>query len=321
MHIGVTMFFVLSGLLLCLRYFDADITTRKGFYNFMVNRFARIYPVYFLVITVSYIVYSQTSYFEQTIIKSGALYYFGSLTFVRGFFADFFTAFVPHSWSLTVEECFYILCPVIFLLIKKNAKAVVWLPLLFIFTGCLLVFICNGSAVYGFFHDFRFLFNFTFFGRCIEFFIGIGLGLLYKKNIVLPVKKLNFTVTGIVIIILCGWGLSMFHTAEHYGDYFTGGIILNNLILPVCGISILYWGLLTEKNIVTSILSSKVFTLLGKSSYAFYLIHLGLFAELFYFNVSKNPALYFIYLNVLAIVLYKFFEHPMNTFLKNKLSR
>jgi peptidoglycan/LPS O-acetylase OafA/YrhL len=273
------------------------------------------------VITVSYIVYSQTGYFEHTTIKSGGLYYFGSLIFIRGFFADFYSAFVPHSWSLTVEECFYVLCPVIFLFIKRNSKAIVWLPLIFIAAGCLIVFACNGSAIYGFFHDYRFLFNFTFFGRCIEFFIGIGVGLLYKKNRLPPVKKINFTITGIVVMMLCVFGLSLLHTNEHYGDYYAVGIVLNNLILPLAGISVLYWGLLTEQNIITTILSSKLFTLLGKSSYAFYLIHLGLFAELFYFNVSKNPALYFIYLNVLAIALYQFFEHPLNQFLKNKWRR
>lgn len=321
MHIGVTMFFVLSGLLLCLRYFDADITSRKGFYNFMVNRFARIYPVYFLVITASYIAYSQTSYFEHTLVKNGALYYWGSISFVRGFFADFYSAFVPHSWSLTVEECFYVLCPVIFLCIKKSKWSIIGLPLLFIATGCLLVIISNGNVAYGFFNNYRFVFNFTFLGRSIEFFIGIGLGLLYKKRSLLPVKKFSFTIAGIIMIAICVLGLSFFHTDEHYGDYYVGGIIINNLILPLTGISLLYWGLLTEQNMVTSLLSSKVFTLLGKSSYAFYLVHLGWFAEIFYFNVSKNPLIYFIYLNVLAIALYKFFEHPLNKFIKRRLSR
>ncbi|MEI9959449.1 MAG: hypothetical protein WDM90_24730 [Ferruginibacter sp.] len=103
------------------------------------------------------------------------------------------------------------------------------------------------------------------------------------------VKRSSYTVAGIVIIALCVWGLSLLHTGTQYGDYFTGGIILNNVVLPLTGIAVLYWGLLTEKNIITKLLSSKIFSLLGKSSYVFYLIHIGIFAELFYFHVSKNP--------------------------------
>ncbi len=74
----------------------------------MLNRFARIYPVYFLIITLSFIIYTYTGDFEHTTLKNGTLYYLGSVFFVRGFFADFYNYFVAQSWSLTVEECFYI---------------------------------------------------------------------------------------------------------------------------------------------------------------------------------------------------------------------
>ncbi|MEI9959448.1 MAG: hypothetical protein WDM90_24725 [Ferruginibacter sp.] len=70
------------------------------------------------------------------------------------------------------------LCPVFFLLIKKNIRAIIWIPLLLIGTGCLIVYMGKGNMPYGFFKDYRFLFNFTFLGRCIEFFAGIALGLM-----------------------------------------------------------------------------------------------------------------------------------------------
>ena len=45
LHMGVDMFFVLSGFLITYRYFDENPINFK---KYMVNRIARIYPMYFL---------------------------------------------------------------------------------------------------------------------------------------------------------------------------------------------------------------------------------------------------------------------------------
>ena len=45
-HIGVDLFFVLSGFLITFRYFDQNPLNLK---KYLVNRIARIYPMYFLV--------------------------------------------------------------------------------------------------------------------------------------------------------------------------------------------------------------------------------------------------------------------------------
>ena len=50
MHIGVTVFFVLSGFLIGYRYLGRSGALRTYF----VNRFARIYPLYFLLTTLTF---------------------------------------------------------------------------------------------------------------------------------------------------------------------------------------------------------------------------------------------------------------------------
>src|SRR6476661_747092 len=55
LHIGVSLFFVLSGLLICLRYYDSFGNGRGSFYNYMVKRVAKIYPVYFLVLSLNFV--------------------------------------------------------------------------------------------------------------------------------------------------------------------------------------------------------------------------------------------------------------------------
>lgn len=320
MHIGVTVFFVLSGLLITLRYYDLSINTREAFYRYMVKRFARIFPVFILILSLNFIWYASMN-IDTGDFFSTPVHYIVAATLLRGFFAFPANVPLPQSWSLTVEECFYLACPVIFFFARKKIRSLVITPLLLIAIGIFLCIVFSQYPFHDLFDDLGFLFNFTFFGRCIEFFAGIGTALLYKKYVPPLKKSIVYTSIGIGVIFICLSGLSLLHTDLHYGDYYAKGIIINNLILPVFGISLLFWGLLTEKNFITGLLSSRTMVLLGKSSYIFYLIHVGVFTAIFYPAISTNIIFLFIYLNVLSILLYKGFEHPVNKWLRRKLLR
>ena len=49
LHIGVAIFFVLSGFLITLRYSNSTQWTWRWWGTYLRNRFARIYPMYFLL--------------------------------------------------------------------------------------------------------------------------------------------------------------------------------------------------------------------------------------------------------------------------------
>ena len=58
LHIGVTVFFVLSGFLIGYRYVGGSPVALRTYF---ANRFARIYPMYFLLTTVTFVlVYGRT---------------------------------------------------------------------------------------------------------------------------------------------------------------------------------------------------------------------------------------------------------------------
>src|SRR5689334_14754720 len=57
---GVTLFFVLSGFLITYKYFDKLQASRGWIRYYFVNRFARIYPVYFLLLTVVILIRKDT---------------------------------------------------------------------------------------------------------------------------------------------------------------------------------------------------------------------------------------------------------------------
>jgi peptidoglycan/LPS O-acetylase OafA/YrhL len=118
------------------------------------------------------------------------------------------------------------------------------------------------------------------------------------------------------------------------------GIITNNYLLPVC-IAMFFYGLITENSHLKKILSNPFVELLGKSSYIFYLIHLGymnhMLHKLFNWLNDRAFSLYdgwgidwhstfeydslnllyaFIVLNAISIFLFKFIEEPLNHYIR-----
>ncbi len=94
-HIGVTIFFVLSGFLITARYLPVASTVPLKYY--IAGRFSRIYPVFFAV-TLLYFILDPAFNLKSL---------FFNLTFLKGFYPPELFSGVRQGWSLTVEECFY----------------------------------------------------------------------------------------------------------------------------------------------------------------------------------------------------------------------
>lgn len=74
--------------------------------------------------------------------------------------------------------------------------------------------------------------------------------------------------------------------------------------------------MLTEKTWLRYLLSTRLFQLLGKSSYVFYLIHMGVLHNLLAAHLTGNVALLFVLLNVVAIGIHLGIEEPLNRWLR-----
>jgi peptidoglycan/LPS O-acetylase OafA/YrhL len=313
LHIGVTLFFVLSGFLIAYRYLDLK---NFVFRTYMVNRFARIYPMYFILTTLTFVVFlllkKDTSEYSFNI-------YLLNISFLKGFFQEYIFSGIDQGWTLTVEETFYLIAPVIFFLVKKRSFYLIVLPCSFILFGMLLVLAFKGSNFHGFFGSMEFMFNGTFFGRSCEFFTGIGLALVYKKN-TFTFKYMTYLGLGVIIFSVFILSLIKTHWNLDSGNLHPLGMFVNTFFLPVFGVSLFYYGLITERTIVSKVLQTPMLVLLGKSSYIFYLIHMGLIALILHKFLSSE-ILVFITLNVLAVLLFKFVEEPMNLYLRAKFSK
>ncbi len=308
-HVGVTLFFVLSGFLIANRYYD---NTPFHFKFYIQKRFARIYPMYFILTSLTFIIgyLSTTNY-------GGFGSYFLNITFLRGFFEDFKFSGIPQGWTLTVEEMFYFLAPFFFFFLRKSKWFLMLFPLLFILLGLFLVNLLEPYHFYGLMGNPNFMIGYTFFGRAFEFFVGIGLALLLRNNYT-PTFK-NFTLLGTIGISLSIYLLSILEVKQETTTIIVLKNTVNTIILPLIGILPLYFGLIKEDTVFSNILKSRIFILLGKSSYVFYLIHIGFFRNALT-SISSNYFFIFLSLNCIAIGLYLYIEKPLNNYFRRNLT-
>ncbi|HVW97897.1 MAG TPA: acyltransferase [Mucilaginibacter sp.] len=341
-HIGVSIFFVLSGFLITFRYYNNFHLTGEWFKQYLKNRVARIYPMYFLLTVAAFVYYFITK--DQSITKGsphpvGLM--FLNITFLRGFFYQYWDTGIAQGWSLTVEECFYFSAPIIFLIAKKYHKFYIQ-PVVITLFAILMVLIFRNVNWHGFFGNFTFVMLFTFFGRCFEFFVGVQLARYVLKNGVKRTNKISFTYGGFILIFVCVFVMAL---QQPIAPWLAGlespiGIITNNYVLCIM-VAFFFYGILTEETRFKKLLALPFVELLGKSSYIFYLIHLGWMYNLLLSNINKlndyifdlydkwgkdwhSPLQYdslnllfiFIILNAVSITLFKLIEEPLNHYIR-----
>lgn len=309
-HTGVTIFFVLSGFLISYRYAAAFRAGLVDFKHYLGKRFARIFPLYIFLTAI--ILVTQRDF--------NGWHWFLNLTLLKGFFNVEKDTGIFQAWSLTVEETFYLLAPLLFAAFRKIGFGTV---LLLLGCGVLLVLVARSLGSDSFFATPEFMLVYTFFGRSFEFFCGYQLARFLKTGSVAPkLPFLNYTWLGITGMLLLHLALNL---AGQAGLVVWFDIrveaLLNNFVLPVAIAAFLY-GLITEKSYISTLLATKPVQFLGRISFAFYLIHShqAYFYDFIYFHLSQNKFLIFLLLNVLAMALYKLVEQPANQFLNRQLS-
>ena len=128
-YLGVDIFFVISGYVISSKiYYDYIETGKINLLNFYKNRIKRIFPLLFFFLFVSYILiilfypakFALGTSLYETIT---ALFGLSNLFFLykgQSYFDNNLDSQLLHTWSLGVEEQFYLVYPLlIFFLFKK----------------------------------------------------------------------------------------------------------------------------------------------------------------------------------------------------------
>jgi peptidoglycan/LPS O-acetylase OafA/YrhL len=308
----MAFFFTLSGFLIFRIYYERLELTGKWFKQYFVNRFARIYPVYFLLLSIAVYIHHE----------SRPWVLFTNYTLTHALFHDAEMIIQP-SWSLTVEECFYLLAPAFMMLARRfNYLAAFTL-------GCVLfaAALAISTTGHGFLGTKGFVLSTTFFGHFVEFFAGIYLALALMKL----ERKESVALSGCKYTIVGLTGVSALLIATifvyaHIPFNSLAVIWLNNFLIPV-PIAVLYWGLLRERTLLSRLLSGKTIRLLGKASYSFYVLHTIIIDDLsipLLPSLGHRPLVVMMTLVatwLISIALFVFYEEPLNKFIRKRFDQ
>ena len=309
---GLPLLLLLSGFLIALRY-DTGTTSfrpRGGWPRYLQGRLARIYPLYALLTLATFVLLYRWHSPNAT-----PAHLFLNLTLLRGFFDEYKFSGIGQAWSLTLLECFYLAAP---LLLGLRARGLpLWVqPLLLLALGAGLVAVLGPFGWHGLMGSYPFMLTYTFWGNSLEFFIGVWLAGRYQSGKLGTPAGVWRTAGGITlwvyVTVAIGFAQAVFHSTDH-----PLSLVLSLVALPAAG-GLLFTGLLSEQSWFRRLLSSSLFQHLGRSSYAFYLLHAGPLAFWVYEWLPGFWLLQIVAVQVVAYVVYRLVEEPLGRWLRPK---
>ena len=303
--LGVDIFFVISGYLIS-SIIMREIIDKKSFSfkYFYERRIRRILPALFFVMLISYVFawhyLLPASFIDFSRSTLSSLIFSSNFYFwveAREYAAEL-SLLKPllHTWSLSVEEQFYIVFPFIVLFLFKFFKKNIFSILLTMFLMSLLF-----SEIYSFIYP---SLNFYILpSRGWELLSGAIIAYLqlkYGRNN--QTSYSNFLVTiGLIIIFI---SLLLFDDSMRLPSSIT--------LMPVCGtLMIIYFA--NKKDFITKILSTKPFVGVGLISYSLYLWHFPIMAFSRVNNISPaeiDKYKWILLTFILSIASYFFIEKP-----------
>ncbi|MDE0859197.1 MAG: acyltransferase family protein [Akkermansiaceae bacterium] len=274
-YIGVDIFFVLSGFLITkiiLREIDLG---KFKLSNFITRRIKRIFPALFAVLFVSSLV--------AILVFSSADHrsYFRSLRYAAAQGSNFFFAensgyfdvsnqfkALLHTWSLGVEEQFYLFWPILLMLITKlRCPRVLFFGLTIASSFAIMIHLQKEEDFSAFY---------MIYARAWQFAMGgILTSLLLKKISRKSCEILAF------ISLACLVGPSLFYSAVEGQEVLMSIIIC----LGVCGI---IYASQHHATMVGRVLSLKPMLFIGAISYSLYLWH---WPVIVFYNYIQNISL------------------------------
>ncbi|MDB6068448.1 MAG: Acyltransferase 3 [Pedosphaera sp.] len=270
--IGVILFFVLSGFLittLLVEEWDTckDISLR----NFYLRRALRLLPA-LMAMLVAYLIYSfmvnpRKDFISDAWQALAALLYWSNWS--QAFETSIWDS-IRHTWSLSVEEQFYFIWPLLLLLLLRRLRLITILRLVVI--GAILCsltrfYMAAATAV---------RYQRLYFGldtRADDLLMGVAIAIALSSGR-LPFSKkgqrmLSMAASLSAIVLVMGFKFQPWDEAE---ILYSGW-----LIMAVCGTVIIAHLVTNQGNFLHWILENRILVYLGRISYGLYLWHYPIF--------------------------------------------
>ena len=289
-YIGVDIFFVISGYLITSLILE-DLKEKKfKLVEFYERRARRILPALFLVMFIcipfswSWMPLDTFKEFSQSLL---AVSLFGSNILFWRQKSHYFNPAVDekpllHTWSLAIEEQYYLIFPIFLLLTWGFGRnKIFWIIVIFAVISLML-------SEWGW----RFYGRANFFltpTRAWELLVGSIVAFVINKH---GLQKNN--VLSILGLSAIGYSLLIFDQFTPFPSFYA--------LMPVLGTAIILV-FTTKETFVGKLLSSKLFVGIGLISYSVYLWHQPLLAFA-HIKLGEKPSEHVIYALVMASIIF-----------------
>lgn len=280
---GVSIFFVLSGFLITyLILSEVKLTGKINVGNFYIRRFLRIWPLYYVLLIFAFYIYpivqSHFGIIPEPLGVRPAFYF----TFLSNF--DLIHIAQNHlpgsiltgpTWSVAVEEQFYLLWPLLFLIIPKKFYGYVFLFIIVISYVFRLFYYNDPDVLY--FHSLSVCGDLAMGGLSAYLALNSSVFCSWFEDLSFW-KRVAIYLSGIAFILLHGFIINNNYTAFY--DRILAGLFFA-------------WVIMDQNYNRTERLKLsrfKYISLWGKYTYGMYLLHEV--ASLIVMNVSHRYHLY-----------------------------
>ena len=267
--IGVDIFFVISGYLITsLIIKEINETNSFSLINFYKRRSKRILPALFVMILISiifawnYLTPNSFIQYSKSIISS--VFFFSNYFFyLEGLIYNAEGSLLKpllHTWSLSVEEQFYIFFPLLLICVTKflNKNFLTLFLILFISSLTISILTTSQNSVFSFFSTLS---------RVWEFIAGSLLAYLEIKNN--KIEMINKNYCSYLGFFLIFFSFFYFDNNSIHPSFLT--------LVPIFG-AFLIIASSNLNNFINKILSNFIFVKIGLISYSLYLWHFPILA-------------------------------------------
>ena len=305
--IGVDIFFVISGYLITSIILKELVTTGSfKFKHFYERRIRRILPVLLFVMLAS-LIFAWLHLFPSSFVDFSK-----SILFSLGFSSNFYFHYSGqqygaesgllkpflHTWSLSVEEQYYILFPIVLLITFRYFKKYLIYTLI---VGFILSLGMADSTSRNY-PSISFYFIHT---RMWELIAGSMLAYFEITNGHRSQNRILNLILPFAGLILIGQSILFFNDDMFHPSFYT--------LSPIIGVCLIIW-FSNKDEIITKILSTKLFVGIGLISYSLYLWHYPIFAFVRISEFTQESLFNKLLLGIVIVILstfsYYFVERP-----------
>lgn len=306
--LGVYVFFVISGFLISrLIFAEWKRTGALDFKGFYIRRALRLYPVVILFTIVVIAFYIATARPVDWVQPASALLYFANYLYAARTVVAPVTGEMPFGifWSLSIEEHFYLLFPLAFVLLKGRPGALVW-AMIAVCVGCLALRLIMAVARPDLLSTLYFYLRSEFRLDSIAFGVMLSALCETQRGRVLLQRFTGLAAAGLAVVVLVG-------TLAIRDPFFreTLRYSLQGAAIMVLVASVLFSPRLA---IAQRVLNTTPMVFIGRLSYSLYVWHTLVPIMLMpTFGLKLNPvtsAILTVTALVLALISYHLVEKP-----------